>query len=350
MQYQPSVWEALCASPLPLVLYGTGDGADKILSVLSRWGRQPDHIFVSDDFYREQSFHGQPVTTLSALEATYPDFLIVPAFGSHLPAIHARIRSLAARHPMLIPDVPVCGEALFDLSFVRAHRDELTAAYALLADEASRTVFRQVVEYKLTGRPEPLFASESPKADVFSSLLPLGPSEHYLDLGAYRGDTLEEFVRAVPEGRYASMTAFEPDPTSFRKLREAWGHYPGVTLYEGAVGRQADTLYLRRRRGRGSLLMPDPPGTPIPVRTVDSLAIPVTYLKMDLEGGEADALLGAADVLAYQKPRLNIACYHRNEDLFRLPLLLHSLQPSYRLFLRRHPCIPCWDLNLYARP
>jgi hypothetical protein len=112
-------------------------------------------------------------------------------------------------------------------------------------------------------------------------------------------------------------------------------------------------LYLPKRRGRGSTLhesSTSPNEVPIPTVSVDSLALPVTYLKMDLEGYEEEALLGARQTLHQQAPLLNLACYHRSEDLYRLPLLLHTLQPRYRLYLRRHPCIPCWDLNLYARP
>ena len=65
---RPTLWEALQTSSLPLVLYGTGDGADKILVELSRRNLQVSAIFVSDDFYRGQSFHQMPVSTLARLE------------------------------------------------------------------------------------------------------------------------------------------------------------------------------------------------------------------------------------------------------------------------------------------
>ena len=77
---------------------------------------------------------------------------------------------------------------------------------------------------------------------------------------------------------------------------------------------------------------------------------PCTLLKMDVEGAEREALAGAAQTIARWKPRLNIACYHRNEDLFALPLQVHALCPDYALYLRHHPYVPAWDVNLYARP
>ena len=345
---KPSVWERMAASALPLALYGTGDGADKILAVTDRLGLKVQRLFVSDDFFRGQTFRGLPASPLSALEED-SRYLVLLAFGSHRPEILQRVRRLARRHSLLIPDVPVCGDTLFDRDFILRHREELARAYELFEDEASRRVFRLALEYKFTGEPETLFAMESCRDEVFSDLLPLGPREHYLDLGAYRGDTVEEFLAAVG-GCFASITALEPDPRSFRKLQEAFGTAPGITLLQQAIGRTSGIACLRQGRGRGSVLSGQKTDLSVACTSVDDLDRPVTYLKMDLEGTEAETLESAARTLAVQAPMLNVACYHRSEDLFRLPLLISSLQPRYRLFLRRHPCVPCWDLNLYARP
>ncbi len=47
-------------------------------------------------------------------------------------------------------------------------------------------------------------------------------------------------------------------------------------------------------------------------------------------------------------PKLNLAAYHRFEDIFRLPLLIKKLNPDYQIYLRHHPYIPAWDTNLYC--
>jgi hypothetical protein len=69
---------------------------------------------------------------------------------------------------------------------------------------------------------------------------------------------------------------------------------------------------------------------------------------MDVEGAEFEAISGAAKTIAVQKPKLNIALYHRSADIFRLPLLINEINPSYQFHIRRHPYIPCWDMNLYC--
>ena len=59
-------------------------------------------------------------------------------------------------------------------------------------------------------------------------------------------------------------------------------------------------------------------------------------------------LRGAVHTLRGYHPKLNLAAYHRTEDLFSLILQLHEINPDYRIYLRKHPYIPCWDLNIYA--
>ena len=72
-----------------------------------------------------------------------------------------------------------------------------------------------------------------------------------------------------------------------------------------------------------------------------------TYIKADIEGMEHKMLTGAENTLK-TKPKLNIAAYHTNSDFFTLINAIHSINPDYKIYLRKHPYIPCWDLNIYC--
>ena len=340
-----TVWDTLAHTDLPIVMYGTGDGADKIINVMDTLRIPLTAIFVSDDFYRGQTFRGRQVTTLSALEEQYSDFIIVVAFGSHLPEIMERVRQMDQHHPLYVPDIPVYGDQLFDLSFVHQHATEFEKAYTLLADETSRQVYRFVMEYKLTGKLAPLLAATSAKDEVFERLIPMDHNEHYLDLGAYRGDTVAEFLSATG-GAYTSITALEPDPRTFKKLAVYAGSFENTNVLPYGISDRNEIAYMKTGRGRGTNRGGD---TPIQMVAIDELNTPFTYIKMDVEGSEALALRGGMHTLKQYKPKLNIACYHRSEDLYTLPLLIHELQPDYKIYIRRHPCLPCWDLNLYCK-
>ena len=76
--------------------------------------------------------------------------------------------------------------------------------------------------------------------------------------------------------------------------------------------------------------------------------VPVDYVKYDVEGAETEALMGSAETIRRDAPALLVSAYHRSGDLFRLPLLVHELNPAYKLYLRRMAGVPAWDINLYA--
>ena len=87
----------------------------------------------------------------------------------------------------------------------------------------------------------------------------------------------------------------------------------------------------------------------MPVAAVDDLgAQQFTYIKMDVEGAEAATLAGAEKTIKRCKPKLLMAAYHHDADLWRLPLMVWNLRPDYQVFLRRHPYVPCWEINIFA--
>ena len=43
-----SLWDRLAESKKPIVIYGTGNGADKIIDALERYGVKPAAVFASD--------------------------------------------------------------------------------------------------------------------------------------------------------------------------------------------------------------------------------------------------------------------------------------------------------------
>ena len=68
---------------------------------------------------------------------------------------------------------------------------------------------------------------------------------------------------------------------------------------------------------------------------------------MDLEGGEMAAIVGAKETILAHKPKLQIACYHRTEDYFALPLKVAEIRDDYRLYMRHFKGLPAWDTNFY---
>ena len=341
------LWERLAQTDRPVVLYGMGNGADKILAVLERYGVEAADFFASDGFVRGHAFHGKTVLTYAEVSAKHPDCIVLLSFGSSLPDVLARFDALDAEREVYAPDVPVAeGSPLFTRQFYRENYDKFRAAYALLADTESKRIFGELVRYKLTGRLEHLRAATS-APDCERSILDFARYETMVDAGAYTGDTARKFIADCPHAK--AVYAIEPDRRSCKKLaayaeRETKAEV--LPFRFCAWSESGDTAFCAE--GNRNSAAKAGGGETVPRNTVDSLNAPADYIKYDVEGAEREALLGSRETILHRRPDLLVSAYHRSEDLFDLPLLLHEQFPFYELRLRRFPYVPAWDINLYA--
>ena len=125
-----NVWKTIEESALPIVLYGMGNCADKVLDELSRRGVEPAGVMASDGFCRYQMFRGYTVQKESDFEREYGDFLLLLCFGSSLPEVTAHIDAVAQRQPMLVPNIPVAGDVLVDDGFIERYREEIYSEFS----------------------------------------------------------------------------------------------------------------------------------------------------------------------------------------------------------------------------
>ena len=340
----PNIWTALENCKKPIVLYGMGNAADRVLDEFARRGITAAGVMASDDFVRYQGFRGFIVKKESDLEKELGDFTVALCFGSSLPDVMRHIREVDSRHELLIPNIPVVGDELMDDAYIEANRADIQRAYDLLSDDRSREVFKGVLDFYYTGRLRYLDDIESDKDEVFTDILRLH-DERYLDLGAYRGDTVDEFLRYA-DG-YRSITAVEPNPKNYSKLCTHIEGMANIVAINAGIADREGVMRISKKSGRMPTLG-DSDGVEIPVATVDSIGGEPTYIKVDIEGMESAMLKGAEQTLKTLKPKLDLAAYHRTGDFFSLVLQLNEINPDYRIYLRKHPYIPCWDLNIYA--
>lgn len=338
------LWEYLKTADKPIVLYGMGNGADKIISVLESYGIKYSGVFATDGFVRDKYFHGMKLTSYGKLKEKYGNMIVLVCFGSTRPEVIENIKRIAAEQELYAPDVPVYGGGLFTKEYAKNHRAELEYVYGRLADEKSRQTFKNIIEHKITGKPEFLFACEADTDEPYESFLRLSDNEHFFDLGAYNGDTVSDFVGRT--GNYGSITAVEPDPKNFKKLTRFAKELQDIRLINACIsdkcGKKSFSVHGGRNSATGGSEL-------IHSVTVDALSKPTppTYIKMDIEGSECEAILGAENTIKCFKPKMLISCYHRTEDLFKLPIEVDKIRNDYKLYLRHFPSVPAWEMNYY---
>ncbi|MBQ6815877.1 MAG: FkbM family methyltransferase [Clostridia bacterium] len=338
------LWDYLKGVNKPVVLYGTGNGADKILNELILRGITVSGVFASDGFVRNRTFRGFPVLSYNNAKLKFGNMVVLVCFGSFLPEVINNIKLIASENETYAPDVPVCEvSGVFDLEYAAEHKEQLEKVYNLLADDTSKKVFENIILYKITGKINYLLESETPKSEIYN-ILTLNSCNVYLDLGAYNGDTVAEFLgyNNCPK----KIIALEPDIKNFKKLVNNTKQYDFVNCINAAVGANCGSVNFLARGGRNSKI--NSQGNNIPQISVDSLNLTGDiFIKMDIEGNESQAILGAEKTIKLFKPKMNIAAYHKNADMFELPLSVLKINPDYKVYLRHHPYLPAWDTNFY---
>ena len=346
-----TVWENLKHVTKPIVLYGMGNGAERILNKCLAEQIPIAGIFASDEFVRGQTFRGYKVVNYDQAYAQWGDFVLVIAFASEDPVILDRFFSLAQRHETYAPHVELFeGDELVSPEWLLKYEPVLQKVYAAWSDEFSRTVMADILNYKISGKIAYL-SKVTTRLDDLEQLFAFTQQEAYADVGAYNGDTVQEFLN-ITGGHYEHIYAIEPDRKNYQKLKifVEQNQIRKCTLVNKAVWSQAASVSFNQKGGRMSALAENGKEA-VEAVSLDEVVgkASLTYLKMDVEGAEQEALLGSKQLLQNQKPKLFVAAYHHDNDLWQLPELIAKLNPEYQLYLRRHPYVPCWETNVFGK-
>ncbi len=235
-----------------------------------------------------------------------------------------------------------------------AQADKVQKALGLWADESSRREFLGQLLWQTSLDPNVLpphlpqneiyFAD-----DLFSSLA----DEVFVDCGAFDGDSVLEFIKRR-KGSFGQIIAIEPDPENCKALEARVASLPTETcgrirVIQSAAGAKREIVTFNATGTAGSAI-----GTgsyQVQCAPLDELLEKVkpTLIKMDIEGAEVDALLGAGRIIERDTPVLAICMYHAQEHLWQIPLLIQSFSDEYQFYFRRYSD-ECWELVCYAVP
>jgi FkbM family methyltransferase len=229
--------------------------------------------------------------------------------------------------------------------------------FDLWSDEASRREFVAQVNWRLSGDPSGLGHPDPGEQYLVADVAKERGDEVVLDCGAYDGDTLRAWL-SVRGPTFRTYFAMEPDPLSRQRLESS------LTELDPAIANRVRVLPYSvsdytgsatfSASGSLSSAMQDGPGITVQCTRLDDLEPELggeapTFLKMDVEGAELDALTGGQSLLRRTHPMIAIATYHRQDHLWKVPLAVNDLWSQYDFYLRPHN-EEGWDLILYAVP
>lgn len=347
------LWTYLASSNKKVVLYGMGDGADKILDVCEQKGIKVYGVFASDEFVRYQNFRGFTVKKYSELKDEFSDIIILVSFATSLDSVLDRIYSLTTYDELYAPDVPVFGGGLFDSAYFSEHFAEFERVYDMLSDEQSKLVYLNIIKYKLTGDISLLKKCETDVTEAYKNIIQPKENSGYVDIGAYNGDTLREYISYA--GEKITAFCFEPDEKNFKKLSMSSEEFESadIKLINAAAWNKNEELVFYSRSGRNSAHTTAHSSARAKkinaVRADEHIDKHIDFINIDAEGSDAEAIEGLSETINRYHPTISCAVYHRNEDMFKLPLMLAEKYKSYKLYIRHFPYVPAWDTNIYIK-
>lgn len=276
------------------------------------------HDIVVMSQLRNLGFHN--VWSFTFVSTLYPEKFVNPLWKSHAPTI-------------------------------LSHPQEVMSCLQLFKDESSKNIYIASIRQRLTLESSWIQEIYKPlKLQYFDpELISLSKHEAFVDGGAYDGDTLKQFLR-ISRNKYDAVYCFEPDPKTYKELSVAAGlkNNHKITLYPYALGRKESVLKFKYNLGLGSRLS-NSGDTNVRVVSLDKILKDkvVTFIKMDIEGAEVEALKGARQIITQQKPTLAICVYHKSADLWEIPMYIKSLGVYENIYLRKYDD-SVFDIICYA--
>lgn len=167
-------------------------------------------------------------------------------------------------------------------------------------------------------------------------LISVDENEVIVDLGAYVGDTMLDYINYYGMDNYKRMYCYEITDESFETLKNNLSYYPNVEFVKKAVSDKGGKLYFHKSDVDYSAnVVLDSGEVEVESTTIDDdIEENITMIKMDIEGSEQKALLGARNHIISDHPKLLISVYHNHEDLWKIPRMIDEMCPGYRFYLR----------------
>jgi FkbM family methyltransferase len=227
--------------------------------------------------------------------------------------------------------------ALLDYEYYKNNENKIIDCVDLFTDEHSIETYKNTISAYLSRKLEKMPCALGEPQYFPPDIHFAKGYANFVDCGAYDGDTLRELVKlkGIPEG----VIAFEPDLDNFSRLSECANliGLKNAILYPCGVSYRTEKLCFSTRNNTQSSISQNGDSIIQCVALDDALKdVSPTFVKMDIEGAEYDALLGAKSIISKHRPDLAICVYHCFEHYFNIPLLLDSWDLGYRFWLRTY--------------
>jgi FkbM family methyltransferase len=216
---------------------------------------------------------------------------------------------------------------------------KLCQTYDFLSDRQSQIVFNAIINRVSGNGKNTEIMSDICEGNQYfpSDIIKLSDHESFVDIGAFNGDTVKDFIERT-QGNFDTFFAFELDAFNFNLLRENICYMPNhdrIKIFNMGIWDSECDITYSIGNSQSTIGTGEGKGHVVPLDDILKNE-KITFIKMDIEGAEPQALRGARNIIQNQKPRLAVCVYHDFRHLWEIPLYLKELVPEYKIYLRHH--------------
>jgi len=319
-----------------LCLYGAGNTARITIAAFERQNIKIDFLCESSGGGSiGKTFYGYRVISYDDLLLVKDRTLVIPAYGDPR-GCYEKLKSNG------FPYVIYCNELMIDNIETLRQLDKcklcenITELQDMCTDgksfETALIVLKSMLKLEISfDEIQTVYTSGQ---YILPGLFEPCAGDNIVDCGAYTGDTVESFVKYLPD--YGKIYAIEMDEANYNTLLQNTKEYRDVRCYNAGVSDREGISYYSRE-GTSSTFTQS--GSQMArLTTLDSLLYGerIDFIKMDIEGAEVVALRGAEGIIRDQKPKCAICVYHNPTQMLEVPILLRQFVPDYKIYIRHH--------------
>ena len=349
-----NIFEQIKSHNLPVIIFGAKVNAAHIAKTLEQNKIKISGYAVDEKYYKPNQFCcGLPIHNFDELAQKPNEYVFILGVSE---INRDRIKQFYDA-PIVKYDVAVGSCCKINYDFVMENKTKFIETYNWLSDDFSKKTITDFLKAHITRDFSYLRDSIVDYPEYFNeytnSLLQRNTGGiNYVDCGAYVGDTVKKFIEFT-EGKYEKIFAIEPDTENFLKLEQFAqnNELKNVEIFNCGVWNEKTVLKFNNRGHMGSAISKNGV-TEVAVDTIDNIVgdTSISFIKMDVEGSDLNALYGAIKTLERSHPILVLSVYHRVDDLITIPQFVKTIYKNCRFYLRKHEGHDLYSLDLYVIP
>lgn len=295
-----------------------------------------------DNFRTGTTPTGYPILNINDLKIHHPDVNIFISVVKEKRKVQQQLLDMGFKEKQIFTDIDFLW-AQCELPDFQVYLNGYEWAYNYFTDDISKSIVIKRIERYLFG--EPLEKTTEDIEYFKKDIIKLTDDEIFIDGGCFTGDTIDEFLKQI-NGKFNHIYSFEPDNNNYLKAAASFKDHKNIELInKGLWSHETELQFHVFNSGRNSFLADHVYSkniVTVPVTSLDSVFIDrqkseyPTFIKLDIEGSELEALKGAKKIIRENHPKMAICAYHKPEDIYELPQLINDFDKNYKLQLVQH--------------